>query len=69
MGVIPVALVKVVMALMPGGTSPSLGSTQVRFDLWVELLGRLINISSSFLCATSAQLELEAGFPTFFNPC
>lgn len=69
MGVIPVDLVKMVMAFIPRGTSPSLGSTQVRFDLWVELLGEVIIISSFFLCPTSAKLELEAGLHASFRPC
>lgn len=59
-----------VMTLIPGGTFPSLDSTQVRFDLWVELFGRLINISSFiFVVSHLLSWELEVGFPASFNPC
>lgn len=66
---ISVTLVKMVMAFRPRGTSPSLGSIQVRLDLQVGLFGGLINISSFLLGPTSAQLELEVGFSASCSPC
>ena len=69
MSVIPVDLVKMVMAVIPMALLSPLVLLRLGLIYGQTYLGRLMTISSSFLCPTPAELELEAGLPASFSAC